>query len=147
MNNRIYKFRAWDKVKNEWIPFDTISFTKENTLESVLWDWKEEGAEQWVDYPNFILSQYTGLTDKHGKEIYEGDIVEYDKGFQNKPFYNLFKLEIGFSRGSFLLLDPEDKGSYRGGFSAFYLHTPCLTVIGNVFEHPNLLQVNSKKDE
>lgn len=126
MNNRIYKFRAWDNNKKKIIHFP-LSMMK-----------------------NFIgweLMQYTGLTDKHGKEIYEGDIVEYDKGFQNKPFYNLFKLEIGFSRGSFLLLDPEDKGSYRGGFSAFYLHTPCLTVIGNVFENPNLLQANSKKDE
>lgn len=62
-----------------------------------------------------------GLHDKNGKEIDER------------------RFEIGFVAGSFILVDPQDRSGERGGFSAIYLHTPALQVIGNIYENPELL--------
>lgn len=102
--------------------------------------WTDDLNDNFTPDSEFpVFMQYTGLKDKNGKEIYEGDIVEYDIDFQNKPFYDLRRVVIGFSYGSFLLLDPEDKAEEPGGFNAIYLHTPALCVVGNIYENLELI--------
>lgn len=66
MGNREIKFRAWYKgVTSEFIPVDSIDFKKKLITCGVSWRWIDE----------ITLEQFTGLYDKDGKEIYEGDIV------------------------------------------------------------------------
>lgn len=132
---RQIKFRAWDKSTKEMLCIGTDVFDLMEGLDREYW--KENAA----------MMQFTGLLDAKGREIYEGDIVEYDKDFQGKPFYGKrYRFEIGFSCGSFLVLDPEDKSGERGGFSGFYLHTPCLKIIGDIYQNPNYLNHEPKTD-
>lgn len=71
---REIKFRAWHKKIRKMFQVGQI------TLEKGIWDYEPDDRKNIgvsIPYqPSFILMQYTGLHDKNGKEIYEGDIVK-----------------------------------------------------------------------
>jgi hypothetical protein len=74
----------------------------------------------------YILMQFTGLHDKNGKEIYEGDILKTN---------HTDSLTVVFENGSFCFVNNINSGSDR-------LHqnrTEKLFVIGNIYENPELI--------
>lgn len=71
------------------------------------------------------VMQFTGLKDKNGKEIYEGDILQTNEAG--------WKAKVIFNHGAFLLVDN------RGGFSTEPEWKEC-EVIGNIHENPELVQ-------
>src|SRR5690625_1826614 len=78
------------------------------------------------DYP---IMQYTGLKDKNGREIYEGDILEI------KHLMGCETGELIFKYGAFLF---DDGGySYLGDHLA---NSEYIKVIGNIYENPELLE-------
>ena len=90
MNQREIKFRAWDKEEKEMLE-DVCTNTDDFT------DMLNETFKYWQDQdfePRLILMQYTGLSDKNGKEIWEGDIVRY-KGTNNEIKWNKDQWVIG----------------------------------------------------
>lgn len=125
---RDIKFRAWHKDIKEMFEVGQITLKKE------IWDYQPEDRKyigMSIPYqPSFILMQYTGLHDKNGKEIYEGDIVKYKD-----------------SRGQHIEKVIFDKGCFYAGMHwgsstrvAPKLINPRITeVIGNEFDNPELL--------
>jgi len=119
---REIKFRAWDTINKKWLK-----------------DWKEV---RWIDgivdiNSHLRLMQYTGLKDKHGIEIYEGDIVSLDDNWDELGWNAGDVREIYFGYGGFRLKakrNPKAKGNWleEGDY---------LEVIGNIYQDPKLLEV------
>ena len=130
------KFRAWDKNNNEMVEVANIDYGAYKTkIEYLTVEYKNgETLTEYAD--SFELMQYTGLKDKNGKEIYEGDIVEYSRGFFGATIY---KQVVKFSDGMFIPLVIVEEG-YN---CIDEYQRELFEVIGNKYENPELLEADN----
>ena len=148
---REIKFRAWIKPEEDGeegllIYSDTLSdfiMVSNGGKFSVVFD-----MEDYLKEDEFELMQYTGLKDKNGKEIYEGDIIilESDelKEFLNEPmrlkYGDICKVEWSKTNLAYYLMPinedvEEQQMDYFGAWSGWN----WIKVIGNIYESPELL--------
>lgn len=121
----IPKYRVWDKIDKELYLVDEINFNR-GEFESI-----GDGITFLRGASEVELMQSTGLKDKNGKEIFEGDIVEMAKDVYSDPTY----YEIVRHRGGAYRLE-----SNQHGCELWLRHTNC-EVIGNIYENPKFLEV------
>ena len=150
---REIKFRIWDKEHKTWLEnghslhcfsnWHICPFTGQLTdfVEMIDGD-RSDGvysashapsyyltAKGVVKQPRYVLQQYTGLKDKNGKEIYEGDILKL-----RSLHYEVLNID-----GQFIATCPNYCQYNWPKFENFVREARCSEVVGNLFENKELL--------
>ena len=115
---REIKFRAWNELKEK------MSFW---TLNDLLINFGYTELEEKPSVLNDEFMQYTGLKDKNGKEIYEGDIV---RSYEKVATIIWLESEGGFYARTLT------------GECFKYAHNSIIEIIGNIYENQELLSGN-----
>jgi uncharacterized phage protein (TIGR01671 family) len=141
-----FKFRIWDKKNNIFIyEWDASHKRLAISLNGLVYSGAYDDVLPENDY---IIQQYTGLKDKNGKEICEGDIVKYARiKIESIEFAkNCFKshaIEIGEEIGEILFIKPSFCLSFEhiryDDIMPMCLAEHRYEVIGNVFKNKELL--------
>lgn len=138
MKQREIRFRAWDKKTKTMGEVSNMDWTTEG--------WSVCCFEKGMHYGR-ILMQYTGLKDRNGREIYEGDIVKYrwmsgfeceEEGWQDKGMERVGTVE--FRNGEFR--PREDSSLPDDGYDAWRTHS--FEIIGNIYENGELLNEDKR---
>lgn len=124
---REIKFRAWVPEAESFIYTDDLTVVIDNQT-ILLW-----GCGEWSKHKVECVQQFTGLKDKNGKEIYEGDIVETVTASGN-PFGTIDV--VRYQDGGFKLVDDTDSllPIYIGDKEVI-----SIEIIGNIYEDKHLL--------
>lgn len=134
--NREIKLRAWEHLRKKWIYGKSLClrFDENDKMSAVFYD--NEGNEAYLR-----LYEYTGLKDKHGKEIYEGDVLSDDCGELHEVVFG--KLPLDKSGDCVCTYEAFYCKCYgKLGQAPFY---ECqnigewMEIIGNIYENPELL--------
>ena len=128
----ITKYRAWDKARNEMnykVMVGNCDTDDENWTCPIVWI---EERKDWLHFDDYeCIMQSTGLVDKEGTEVFEGDILHH----QIQTEY------------TFIVKYDKDKGRWYGdSLSRTYRiditkeFLPYYKVIGNIYENPEFLE-------
>lgn len=155
----IPRFRAWDKILKTMYEADDIMYIDFEKKEICV---KTPFFEQLnrYNFRDIDLMQSTGLTDKHGKEIFEGDVLKFNdswddcchEGYVDGEIEGINYVEIQSESTGFIFC----KTKYPDSSLFYYANEEHLTfqeiltdiefefeVVGTIYENPELLEVSS----
>ncbi len=148
---REIKFKAWDKSNKKFIlPVPDLVYWSTSKIDKKNKSFEIDSIETskkdlaWSINNNLILLQFTGLKDKHGKEIYEGDIIRKEVTILGTEEMRRFTFKIYFEWGQVI-----GEGLTEDALGKLVEKRPIrfpsqFQVIGNIYENPELLGGNNE---
>ena len=133
--SRPIRFRAWDKKKRKMFPVDIESM--DAGIMPVKSNW--EDTIHPFDADVCELMQYTGLKDRQGKEIWEGDIVKSEDFYLGDSYHKANNGKVIWGDGCFMVEEIGDEFVSRE-LDSTMVWNYHIEVIGNCFETPGLLE-------
>lgn len=126
---REIKFRAWDYEHKYW-RYGWLTKLTEGVRKfwAIIQDEEDDGLVRYYIHHEKSIGQFTGLHDKNGKEIYEGDIIKWTwlngNTYVEYVKFDQIYTEQSYGWGYELSGNPEEDG---------------CEIIGNIYENPELL--------
>lgn len=125
------KFRAWLKEEKEMIDVDEIHWSDGQL------DFIGDGITFKCKSDDLVLMQSTGLKDKNGKEIFEGDVVQYQNTkVPSADSKGVIRYFVNWAMFGIDIEHNEPRALFFNGLSDHI----SLDVIGNIYENPELLE-------
>jgi uncharacterized phage protein (TIGR01671 family) len=139
-NQREIEFRAWDKINKRMVNVDGFSGLEKDDSREFKYITCSQGVIDWKD---IILMQFTGLLDKNGKKIFEGDIVRTDSFYSQKLKNYIVRWDKYAAWHDLRCIEDKDDVEFLGtGVQNVTLYSSSeynREVIGNIFENPDFL--------
>ena len=129
------KFRAWDKTRNEMnyrVMVGNCDTDDENWTCPIIWI---EEKKDWLHFDDYdSIMQSTGLKDKNGKEIFEGDVVRQVRTQPTTENETITGV-VTMIEGTWLIMNDCEQLA-----SKLWSETDENEIIGNIYENPELLE-------
>lgn len=129
----IPRFRAWDKEYKEMVQVDALVFD-----EQIIKATYKNGNVVKEDLKNYVLMQSTGLRDKNGKEIFEGDVLKVTN-------LSSWLEVVSFNKDKAMFVSKETKRKVEETplYDLFNTDIFEVEIIGNIYTNPDLAEVSS----
>ena len=125
--SRVIKFRAWDKGFNRML----MGVGVHPHICCIHDNYRKGEIGSYTISPEFVsyeLMQFTGITDRNGVEIYEGDVLKFDGSIIGAVTFEAAEFIVG-------------KGVNARALCAIaHIADEVLEIIGNIYENPELLE-------
>ncbi|EHG13809.1 hypothetical protein HMPREF9682_00799 [Streptococcus intermedius F0395] len=140
----ISKFRAWDPHEKKMVDDTELVIWGGNIYQGnrqKIFERIVEGKKGLIGYSidDKYLMQSTGLFDKNGKEIFEGDVVQFEDCYIESDFLYINKGIVEWSQGRFTVTN-RDSVEMEDLLDGELLD---VTIIGNIYENPELMEDNA----
>ena len=128
-------FRGKRVDNGEWIQGDIVQFPVHGVVRIV----EQEPSYKDAEVDSDTVGQYTGLTDKNGRKIFEGDIIhlEYSQVFFGGEYFGEYTAEVSYKEGCFVTDGTNNGDEIETPLSGF--DNDELEIIGNIHDNPELL--------
>ena len=139
--NREIKFRAWDNENKYMITSKQGIFTAlRNSMNITVQDngYYNNGDLLKPNKEKYTLMQYTGLKDKNGVEIYEGDILETCENYGIGECWLKYEVKYNKELAQFILFPVIENGTYNNNnwdTPIYSYHEQAREIIGNIYEN------------
>lgn len=134
---REIKFRAWSKLNNKYYYRVLVGNTSEDEDQYVCSNVYD--GDEWIEFDEHCgaIEQYTGLKDKNGTEIYEGDIIQFE--FWNEKYYRQIAYNSAIASYEVITVTSHTSKKLRQkakySFSELYkISSKGFEVVGNIHE-------------
>lgn len=129
----IPRYRAWDKEFKEMVRVDALVFD-----EQIIKTTYKNGNVVKEDLKNYVLMQSTGLKDKNGKEIFEGDALKVTD-------QHSWLEVVSFNKDKAMFVSKETKREVEESplYELFNTDNFEVEIIGNIYTNPELAEVSS----
>ncbi|WP_338217109.1 YopX family protein [Lacticaseibacillus salsurivasis] len=149
---RQIKFRAWDKQRRHMFDVEQLAYNLRGELVSIYGFGRDFSNDQEAlmgeepDLDKAVLMQFTGLHDKNGRDIYEGDLLRVELDDDPDSYYIAPVTWCGADYPAFDIMSkywPKNVSYDTNVLSAIVAgwSEEVMSVVGNIYENPELMEV------